>query len=58
MRLDPEDTATFYIMIPYYTNSEGVIKPTRAVSWARNVFKTIPYDEHEVINYCSRTVTK
>lgn len=58
MRLDPEEIATFYIMMPYYTNTEGAIKPTRAVSWARKIFQTVTYDEHEVLNYCSRNVTK
>lgn len=58
MRLDPEDIATFYILMPYYTDMEGVIKPTRAVTWARNIFKTMKYDKHEVLNYCSRKVTK
>ncbi len=58
MRLDTDKIATFYIMMPYYTNLNGEIKPTRAVNWARNIFKTVNYDEHKIINYCSREVNK
>jgi hypothetical protein len=44
-RLDSEDTAHIYVLLPYFTNKAGKRLPTRAVGWAYSGFANYKLDE-------------
>jgi superfamily II DNA or RNA helicase len=44
-RLDSEDTAHIYVLLPYFTNKAGKRLPTRAVGWAYSGFNNYRLDD-------------
>jgi len=76
LRLDQEDKGVNYILLPYYLaevtkkkeNSDGtiveikenVIKPTRAVTWAREMFSSLNLTniEQELVDFCGLNIGK
>lgn len=76
LRLVQEDTGTNYVLLPYYIteiieiveNKDGtkteekknVIKPTRAVAWAREMFSALNLTniEQELVDFCGLNIGK
>jgi len=58
LRLDPDDVATIYVLLPYfmYKHKDGSYscKETQQVTWARNMLRSTTMDSHETWDY--RTV--
>lgn len=42
LRLKPDETAKGFVLLPYYTNNEGEVKETQAVTWARKMLESHP----------------
>jgi len=60
LRLPVDQMSTVYVMLPYYTNENGELKPTQAIKWARNMFSTFDLDNEDwkVENYCGSNIVK
>lgn len=60
LRLPSDQMSTIYVMLPYYTNEDGELKPTQAIKWARNMFSTFDLDNEDwkVENYCGSNIVK
>lgn len=58
MRLNPEDTATMYVQLPYYMRKEKnkryTVQETQQVKWALSMLRSTVIKSHEVWDY--RTV--
>ena len=57
MRLNPDDVATVYVLLPYYMrreqNNTYTLQETQQVKWARKMLRSTTINSSEVWNYCT-----
>lgn len=60
LRLGVGEVSVVYIMLPYYINENGEVKPTQAVKWARNMLTSFDMKKEDWVmeNYCGITIGK